>query len=403
MYSYRIILFLFLFSNFVMAQTVEPDKLTKEIQDLNRNNQLEQSIIVLENIINNRKSTHLDRYYAYLLKSLTYKRVFDYASAQKNLELAYDEGIKSNKKEEVKTRIAIELLFVNFDQQRYDNIDDQIKKIEAMDLSLVDSTTLAFYYNVLAALDMKNNKFDEASKKLLAGISLIENNDPQHLPAVYIKQIQLSQYTDDEELALEAFRKGVHFSEKFSLDIYKMELYRQLSRFYFLRENYKNAYQLLAIVGDLIGSFEAPSRSGELNALERKIMESRKDLELRNDRNILIFISVLSVILLILIGVLFKLYRVNKRSRMQVELENKRIRKELDIISKELNESNQGKIDLSKFNLTERQLEIIELIKKGKSNKEIAAQLFISENTVKYHLKVIYNLLGIDNRDSLKS
>jgi len=402
-YSYRIILFLFLFSNFVMAQTVEPDKLTKEIQDLNRNNQLEQSIIVLENIINNRKSTHLDRYYAYLLKSLTYKRVFDYASAQKNLELAYDEGIKSNKKEEVKTRIAIELLFVNFDQQRYDNIDDQIKKIEAMDLSLVDSTTLAFYYNVLAALDMKNNKFDEASKKLLAGISLIENHDPQHLPAVYIKQIQLSQYTDDEELALEAFRKGVHFSEKFSLDIYKMELYRQLSRFYFLRENYKNAYQLLAIVGDLIGSFEAPSRSGELNALERKIMESRKDLELRNDRNILIFISVLSVILLILIGVLFKLYRVNKRSRMQVELENKRIRKELDIISKELNESNQGKIDLSKFNLTERQLEIIELIKKGKSNKEIAAQLFISENTVKYHLKVIYNLLGIDNRDSLKS
>src|SRR5690554_2571771 len=198
-------------------------------------------------------------------------------------------------------------------------------------------------------------------------------------------------------------RKGDHLSEKFSLDIYKMKLYRQLSRFYFLRENYKNAYQLLAIVGDLIGSFEAPSRSGELNALERKIMESRKDLELRNDRNILIFISVLSVILLILIGVLFKLYRVNKRSRMHIELENKRIRKELDIISKELNESNQGKIDLSKFNLTERQLEIIELIKKGKSNKEIAAQLFISENTVKYHLKVIYNLLGIDNRDSLKS
>lgn len=51
--------------------------------------------------------------------------------------------------------------------------------------------------------------------------------------------------------------------------------------------------------------------------------------------------------------------------------------------------------------LTYRQLEIIEFIKQGKTNKEIATILCISENTVKYHIKVIYNNLGISRRTEL--
>src|SRR5690606_41364955 len=54
-----------------------------------------------------------------------------------------------------------------------------------------------------------------------------------------------------------------------------------------------------------------------------------------------------------------------------------------------------SKTDLASFNLTERQREIIELVKQGKNNRQIAELLFISENTVKYHLKVIYNILNI--------
>ena len=63
-----------------------------------------------------------------------------------------------------------------------------------------------------------------------------------------------------------------------------------------------------------------------------------------------------------------------------------------------------NKNNISKHNadrLSERQTEIVNLVKKGLTNKEIAEQLFISENTVKYHLKSIYTLLGIDSRNSL--
>jgi DNA-binding NarL/FixJ family response regulator len=48
--------------------------------------------------------------------------------------------------------------------------------------------------------------------------------------------------------------------------------------------------------------------------------------------------------------------------------------------------------------LTERQREVLELLALGASNGEIAGRLFISPNTVKFHLREIYGRLGVRNR-----
>jgi DNA-binding NarL/FixJ family response regulator len=47
---------------------------------------------------------------------------------------------------------------------------------------------------------------------------------------------------------------------------------------------------------------------------------------------------------------------------------------------------------------TARELEILELIARGFSNREIARTLFVSEATIKTHLVHIYTKLGVDNR-----
>jgi RNA polymerase sigma factor (sigma-70 family) len=49
-------------------------------------------------------------------------------------------------------------------------------------------------------------------------------------------------------------------------------------------------------------------------------------------------------------------------------------------------------------NLTERELEILEILSKGMPNKEIANFLGISENTVEQHLQNIYKKLNVHNR-----
>ena len=48
--------------------------------------------------------------------------------------------------------------------------------------------------------------------------------------------------------------------------------------------------------------------------------------------------------------------------------------------------------------LTNREKSILKLLVEGKSNKEIASELFISVHTVKANLEKIYEKLGINNR-----
>jgi DNA-binding NarL/FixJ family response regulator len=48
--------------------------------------------------------------------------------------------------------------------------------------------------------------------------------------------------------------------------------------------------------------------------------------------------------------------------------------------------------------LTPRQHEVLALLVAGKSNREIAEAMDLSENTVKVHLAAIYRVLGVSSR-----
>ncbi|MBI9051409.1 MAG: response regulator [Anaerolineaceae bacterium] len=52
----------------------------------------------------------------------------------------------------------------------------------------------------------------------------------------------------------------------------------------------------------------------------------------------------------------------------------------------------------NKFNLTERELQVMELLVEGKENKEIAEILFISPNTVKRHIKSVFSKMEVHSR-----
>ena len=56
------------------------------------------------------------------------------------------------------------------------------------------------------------------------------------------------------------------------------------------------------------------------------------------------------------------------------------------------------KTDPAHFGLTERHVEVLNLMVRGKSNRDIASLLGLSEGTVKIHLSTIFKRLGVSSR-----
>lgn len=56
---------------------------------------------------------------------------------------------------------------------------------------------------------------------------------------------------------------------------------------------------------------------------------------------------------------------------------------------------------IQKHALSSREIEVLNLIIEGASNSEISAKLFISENTVKFHVRNILKKTGCSNRTEL--
>ena len=48
--------------------------------------------------------------------------------------------------------------------------------------------------------------------------------------------------------------------------------------------------------------------------------------------------------------------------------------------------------------LTARELDVLRFLMRGKSNKEMAAAMFISEETVKTRMKTLFQKLGVHDR-----
>jgi len=202
--------------------------------------------------------------------------------------------------------------------------------------------------------------------------------------------------------AIQAFKTGLSYARKYKMDIYTIIMYESITQYYKEKGDYKNAYTYQLKVSEERSKYDANNISGHLNVLEKNLLEKRKDAQIDLEKTKRYYLGTIACSLSLLSLVSVRLLLVSKQKAKLTEKENEPIPTEITQFTTLYSSEDSPKLSDKTTLFSARQLEIIHLVIQGKTNKEIGNILFISENTVKYHLKAIYDLLGVTSRAQLK-
>lgn len=396
------VLLLVFVSSISFGQPEKIKKIENQIKSYNDALQYEKSIAFLSDWINDGTTTSYERYYGYLFKSYTYKRLFNYTKTLHNLDLALEEGLKSEHKEEVKNNIDAEKCFVYFDTQNYKKAESLILHLRNLNFQYLSVSTKSWIIMQDGYIKMLDGKFKESEKLLDEAIAIVAKNSPENLPNIYGKKMELYNKMNLYQRRDKAFQDGLILAKKHNKIKYEMYLYQVMRNIFQENKDFKNAFYTQKKYDSIVKFYNATDANGKLELAEKKLEDENQKLKEQNEKYIDYILYGIIISLCLLLFFAIRLYRSNKERRILAEKENSRIHDEIERLTIEIDERGNKKINISLFDLTDRQKEIIHLIQEGKSNKEIASQLFVSENTIKYHLKIIYEILDIAHRTELK-
>ena len=396
-----LLLILFVFTQ-SFGQSEKLKKLENQIKTFNDNLQYEKSIAILSEITNSEDATHYEKYYAYLLESFTHKRLFNYTKTLHKLDLALAEGLQSDQKEEVKNTIDAEKCFVYFDTQDYPKAEALITQLRKLNFKHLTIPTQSWIIMQDGYIKMLNKDYAKSEQLLNEAAALVKANSPENLPNIYGKKMELFNKMNLFEKRDTAFKEGLLLAKKYNKVKYEMYLYQVMRNIFQENEDYKNAFFTQKKYDSIVKYYNATDANGKLELAEKKLEDENRQLKEQNEKYIDYILYGVIVSLLLLLYFAFRLYQSNMAKRILVEKENTRIHNEIERLTQALDEKGNAALNLSNYNLTDRQKEIIDFIRSGLTNKEIATKLFISENTVKYHLKIIYEILDIDHRSAIR-
>jgi DNA-binding CsgD family transcriptional regulator len=146
-----------------------------------------------------------------------------------------------------------------------------------------------------------------------------------------------------------------------------------------------------------------------LSTIENKVVIQQNTIF----KNTLLFIFIL-ITLVIIIVIIIKKYISHKKeqekliAKMQQELQSVLLKENIQGQGKKSENSNNSISDkiehlTTKYNLTDRESAVLLHITKGFNNQQIANELFISINTIKYHIRNLYEKLDIKKRAEVNS
>ena len=330
--------------------------------------------------------------------------------------LALSETIKDT------TDIALNHLRLAMVYNDLDQLDEGINhlnKARTFFKNLNNPTMLVYAESNLGKIFLKKQKLDSAFVHYQEAHNYAKTLGEQEeyittLLAMANVRLEQSKYAEAEKFTQSALyiakKNGFSHSEQKAYDLlYKIALKKGKPA---EALNYRNAFikladslsnvEVKARVADLEAQYETAKKEKEIQKLTfESELNDAKLAKAKNERTI-IAISSLIIIFVLLLYFITKHKKVKAEraaQTLQMEALQKRfmeLHKSPSELSVELNmeELNQ-KLHTP---LTEREFETLKLCIAGKTNATIAADMFVTVSTVKFHLRNAYSKLGVNNR-----
>jgi len=218
---------------------------------------------------------------------------------------------------------------------------------------------------------------------------------------IFVKKMQLYNAMNRLDLLQEAFAKSTFQADSCKITKYHLYAHEELLAIYQSRNDFRRIAETKKKLDSLNKIYAREENIASLHDQKENILLAEKDKELQSEQTsngyLTIFLGGLVFVTLVLVGWLL-IYRRQKR---RMETEANRMKAELEgyltlsrTIAPAKAELEQERLKV----LSDRQRDVLDCMAEGMSNKQIADKLFISENTVKYHIKNIYQLLEIKDR-----
>jgi len=405
---YFVLIFLtFFFCGFLGAEGLDLERIEQEVIRYNRegNHKLSQKKLadyLLSDNLTKEEEANILFYIA-----TTYRSVNDHMMCLDYLNRS-EAIVKTLPKDNLlRMKLDYEYAFVYFDFNQYDKCKEAMAHIAAQKYINAHPEDDAYILMQEGFLFLKDKKLEEAEVKYNEALKIMKGVSTCNTPVVFGKMIELYGLKKDVRKAENIYAESMKVAESCNILKYKIYSASEMEKVYKLNGRLDDAYSIGALLDTLRKMDDLETKVAEMHMIDKAYVEKE---QLKHEESDLFGVIVVLVVVVLVAGFLvFAFYRKTKNLKKDKFM----IKKELELVNRELNYYSQNNpdynddsidqylspIDVKK--LTERQKDLLKLMIDGLSNKEIAEKLFITESTVKYHIKNIYSLLELKDRKDL--
>lgn len=391
----RFVLLLFFWCLWCTGQTIDLEQFRQEVATKQANEAYESAMLLIEEVVLNDESTPLELAYANYYKHLIYRKIGIFTEALTYLNEALVLGRTTTEKEQFEQQFNLDYASLALEQLDYTTSMERVAKIDPKGVGLVKGYQ-GIYTFLLGVKAMEVDRdYAIARIQFEKAILILEKQQPAYLPYLYKEKMRLHLYLGQDEEVIQSYQIGVALGEQYHGTVEVLQLHHVLMNYYKDKGLYQESMAMSNVMIALFMEFDAIGQSSRLNQLMKELTAVKEEEQrLRDLRTQYILWSSLCIVgVLVLIALI--IFTRNNRYKGVVERENQLLKVDFQTIHQQNKEQEESPL------LTERQAYILDLVKQGKKNKEIAEKLFISENTVKYHLKIIYETLQVKGRSDL--